>query len=62
LRLRCDQIVVVERVIEVGRELEVDPLDDLEFPGERNIPILVRRTVDGGNSVADTGVAEVAEG
>src|SRR5665213_1944211 len=40
--LRCDQVVVVEGVEEVGRELEVESLDDLEVLCERNIPVLVR--------------------
>src|SRR6185312_1158868 len=55
------EIVIVEEVEEVRRELEVHPFGNLRVLGERYIPILVGLAIDSGNTFSVSGVTPRGE-
>src|SRR6185437_6681198 len=50
------EVVVIEEVEKVRRELEAHPFGNLCVLGKRNVPILVRRSIDRGNRFSVSGV------
>jgi hypothetical protein len=59
--LRSDQIVVVECVEEIGRELEGRFFCDAEVLGQGDVEVLVCRAVKRSDRIAGSGVAEAVE-